>query len=78
MKTTVTYYNTDFYNVTVDNDTTLERLDTTFRARVSLKEAVQYAKKLMRWIECDPCDKIVAYVTDPNTGEVLAEIKKKS
>ena len=77
MKTITTYYDNDLYTVTVDNNTTLERLEMTFRTPVSLKEAVKTAKKYMREMDYGE-DDVTAYVTNSYTGEVLAEIEKRA
>lgn len=77
MKTITTYYDTDLYTVTVDNNSTLERIEMTFRTPVSLKEAVKTAKKYMRQLDYGQ-DDITAYVTSARTGEVLAEIEKRA
>lgn len=77
MKTIITYYDNDLYTVTVDNNSTLERIEMTFRTPVSLKEAVKTAKKYMRKLD-NGQDDVTAYVTNSYTGEVLAEIEKRA
>lgn len=77
MKTITTYYDNDLYTVTVDNNSTLERIEYSFRTPVSLKEAVKTAKKYMRILDYGE-DDVTAYVTNSYTGEVLAEIEKRA
>lgn len=76
MKTITTYYNTDHYSITVDNHTTLERIEFTFPTPVSLKVAVGRAKKYMKLLDYGG-DDVFAVVTSASTGEVLAEIEKR-
>ncbi len=77
MKTITTYYNTDFYALTIDNNTTHERIETSFVVPVTLKEAVRKAKKYMELLD-NGTDEVYAIVTSAITGEVLAEIEKRA
>lgn len=77
MKTITTYYNTDHYSITVDNRTTLERIEFTFPTPVPLKVAVSRAKKYMKLLDYGG-DDVFAVVTSASTGEVLAEIEKRA
>jgi len=77
MKTITTYYNTDFYALTIDNNTTHERIENAFVVPVTLKEAVRKAKKFMKLLD-NGNDDIYAVVTSAITGEVLAEIEKRA
>lgn len=78
MKTIITYHDEDFYTITVDNETTLERIEMTFNKAVSMKKAVRKARKYMKMIQGSSVEQIIAYIASSYTGEIVAEIKTKN
>lgn len=78
MKTIITYHDEDLYTITVDNETTLERIEMTFNKAVSVKKAVRKAKEYMKMIQGSSVEQIIAYITSSYTGEIVAEIKTKN
>lgn len=78
MKTIITYHDEDLYTITVNNETTLERIEMTFKKAVSVKKAVRKARKYMKMIQGSSDEKIIAYITSSYIGEIVAEIKTKN
>lgn len=77
MKTKVTHFYTECFSIQVDNSSTLERIEMTFREPVTIKQAIKKVREYMRWIENDKADKIVGYIISSETGEILTEVRKE-